>query len=98
MHTTPDHTTKARDKDAPELWIIHNVDFSGPTFVCWKVNDMTYQWELKDGTKLLTGMIVDEDLFDQFAAPVPTWVVGRAVQVAVRHELVLRMESFMDEL
>lgn len=97
MHTSPDYITKE-----PELWVIHNSDFSGEAFVGWTIKgadkEFTYQWRVPNGKDLLTGNLIGTPLEDNTAAPVPTWVVARAVATALRHQLLRQIVGYVEML
>jgi len=97
MHTTHDHMTKE-----PKLWLIHNSDFSGEVEVHWTIKgsekDFSYVWRVPMGEDLLTGNIIGTQIEDNTCAPVPAWVIARAVATALHHHLTMKIVSFVEGL
>jgi len=97
------HTTRDYVNGDPELWIIHNGDWSGECEVRWKVDGKTYEWKV-DGDELLTGNIQGAGPFytefdnDKKLGQIPPCIVGRAVQLAVRTVLNRKVVSFVESL
>jgi hypothetical protein len=100
------HTTYDYVNGDPRLWIIHNGDWSGECEVRWTWFDdgqeQTLEWKV-DGEELLTGNIQSASFFtlfdnDKKMGQVPLWVVGRAVQLAVRTILSRKVVSFVENL
>jgi len=104
MRTSPDYINKGPND--PELWVIHNTDFSGVAYVGWTIKgsdqEFSYEWEVSNGKDLLSGNLVGTQFCrnrdDGKALEVPRWVIGRAVQVAVRHQLTRQMVNFVESL
>lgn len=98
MHTTHDYRNNEKP-DSPKLWIIHNSDWSGICYVTWTIKgrekEFTYTWNV-DGDMLLSGVIMGTQV-DNTAAPVPIWVIGRAVALAVHTMLIKNIISYMEQ-
>lgn len=112
MHTTHDYRNNKK-KDEPELWIIHNGDWSGECYVRWTIagknKAFTYDWTV-DGDVLLSGIVLGTPVArlldktgelisdDNPVSPVPTWVIGRAVALAVHTTLIRNIETYLGDL
>lgn len=97
------HTTEYKIKgSAARVWVIHNSDFSGETFVGWSVQDDApkFEWTLTEGRHLLSGNFMGAQLYkhDGESQPVPHWVIGRAVAIAVRRYITSKVISHAEQI
>lgn len=98
------HTTEYRQSGVvARVWVIHNSDFSGETFVGWSVQDDApkFEWTLSEGRLLLSGNFMGTQLYrglDGESQSVPHWVLGRAVAIAVRRYITGKVIAHAEQI
>lgn len=101
MRTT-EYRNQYKNVTSSRVWVIHNSDFSGKTYVGFSTQDdkPSFEWQLEDGRVLLDGNFLEAQMYmhGDESMPVPDWVIGRAVATAVRHHITYKVISHAEQL